>query len=117
MQKSFTGFALADIKTLKRMAESGINTYMEKEEVKKKIQHNIRAFLEINFYELASLMSSIQQMMNLSSIARKQQWEIQFKQIFLDHLIEEGLIEKLQRFKNEMTSRGTEDSCQNAVLP
>ena len=44
MQKSFTGFALADIKTLKRMAESGINTYMEKEEVKKKIQHNIRAF-------------------------------------------------------------------------
>ena len=117
MQKSLRGFAIADLRILKGVAESGINIYMEKENVKKKIQHNIQAFLDINFNELTLLISSMQEIISLLSITQKQQWEMRLKQTFLDHLLEEDLIERLQSIKNEMTSHGTNDPCQAAVLP
>ena len=116
MQKSIKGFARANLKILERIAESSINIYMEKGVVKKKIQHNINKFLNINFNELSSLINSIQQMMNLLSITQKQQWEARLKQVLLDHLLKEDLIERLQKLKNEMTSL-RDGACPAAVLP
>ena len=117
MQKSFSGFSIADLRILKGVAESGINIYIEKEDIKKKMQHNIQVFLDINFNELTSLISSMEQMISLLPITQKQQWEMRLKQLLLDQLLEEDLIERLQSIKNEMTSQETSDLCQTAVLP
>ena len=117
MQKSFDGFARANLRILKGVAESGINIYIEKEDIKKKMQHNIGAFLDINFNELTSLISSMQEIISLLPITQKQQWEKRLKQTLLDHLLEEDLIERLQSIKNEMTSSSINDPCVAAALP
>lgn len=115
MQKSFTGFATANIKILKGITESGINVYMQKEDIKMQIQHNIQAFLDINFNTLTTLLKSLQQIINSLSITQKQKWEIRLKQILLEHLLKEDLIEKLQKLEKEITSSRTKNLCQEAV--
>ena len=115
MQESFTGFARGNPKVLKKILESGISIYMKKEEIKKKIQHNIQAFLDIKFNELALLINSMQQEMNMLSTTQKQEWEIRLKQTLSDHLLKEDLIERLQRLKNEMPSLEPDGLCQSAL--
>ena len=115
MQESFTGFTRGNPKVLKKILESGISIYMKKEEIKKKIQHNIQAFLDIKFNELTLLITSMQQEMNMLSTTQKQEWEIRLKQTLSDHLLKEDLIGRLQRLKNEMPSFRPDGPCQSAL--
>ena len=115
MQKSFAGFASGNMKILKRITESGINNYIQKKDIKEKIQQNIQAFFDIKFNQLTTLINSLQQKINLLSITQKQEWETRIKRILLNYLIKEDLIEQLQTLEKEITSIEPEDPCPEAL--